>query len=328
MKTRMTAIVCALLVTAGVARAQGPADADPPLSSTTTEDILADRNRQDAMEEQLASWLALANHSKVQLAKIAVEKSNREDVRQLAQQMIDDHQALQTDLKPYLPEAVEVEKRNQTDTDAERRAVAAQHHGTLLEVIRLASKYELKLTTELFGRYEDQDFDMAYLGQQTVTHVQMLATLHAMKYYGSEEFQQFIAGAIETTTQHFQDVTLLAQRLEDDRRKQPGDATAAAGEEAEAPSVDVTVGGETAAARDEASPPTGDATADSGETAAVEDEANAPSGDTTAPGDDTAAPSDDAADAAPGDEATPPVDDGLGDLGDLQTPPSDDQTNE
>jgi predicted outer membrane protein len=193
---------------------------EPP-SGDTNQAVLDRRDSDKAVEQQLASWLAMSHHANVELAKVAAVKSDNEAVRQLAQQMVKDHTSLLDDLKPFLPEEVEpadAEARNDTGTRAEEREIARQNHEVLLDVRRRSSNYELALTKQLFEKYEGQDFDMAYLGQQTVAHVQMMATLHAMKDYGSKEFQQIVAGGTETVKQHFQHVQALSKRLEDDRR--------------------------------------------------------------------------------------------------------------
>ena len=81
-----------------------------------------------------------------------------------------------------------------------------------------AAKIKLQMTKDLLSKYEGQDFDMGYLGQQTVAHLDMLAHLHAVKDIGPPEFQELVEEGIKGTTEHMEQVLMLSHKLEDKER--------------------------------------------------------------------------------------------------------------
>ena len=89
--------VLALALNASPVRAQAPA-ADAPATSpatpVTTATPSVNNDDRDIMQD-----LAHAHHAELESARLALEKSKSERVRQFAQQMIDDHTQAQIDLQ-------------------------------------------------------------------------------------------------------------------------------------------------------------------------------------------------------------------------------------
>ena len=89
--------VLALALNASPVRAQAPA-ADAPATSPATPVTPAtpsvNNDDRDIMQD-----LAHAHHAELESARLALEKSKSERVRQFAQQMIDDHSQAQIDLQ-------------------------------------------------------------------------------------------------------------------------------------------------------------------------------------------------------------------------------------
>jgi putative membrane protein len=87
----------ALALNASPVRAQAPA-ADAPATSPATPAVPAtpsvNNDDRDIMQD-----LAHAHHAELESARLALEKSKSERVRQFAQQMIDDHTQAQIDLQ-------------------------------------------------------------------------------------------------------------------------------------------------------------------------------------------------------------------------------------
>ena len=84
----------ALALNASPVRAQAPA-ADAPATTPNTPAAPSISNEdRDIMQD-----LAHAHHAALESARLALEKSKSERVRQFAQQMIDDHSQAQTDLQ-------------------------------------------------------------------------------------------------------------------------------------------------------------------------------------------------------------------------------------
>ncbi len=76
----------------------------------------------------------------------------------------------------------------------------------------------LKMTKEMLGSYEGQDFNMAFLGQQCVAHTMMLAELKAIESVGPQELKQIASRAAGKVQQHLDKAKSIAQKLEDDRK--------------------------------------------------------------------------------------------------------------
>ena len=89
--------VLALTLNASPVRAQAPAD-DAPANTATSPATPAtpsvSNDDRDIMQD-----LAHAHHAELESARLALEKSKSERVRQFAQQMIDDHSQAQIDLQ-------------------------------------------------------------------------------------------------------------------------------------------------------------------------------------------------------------------------------------
>ena len=174
--------------------------------------------------QEVAAWLILGNEAEIALGHLALEKSQNDAVRDFAQQMVKDHTAFSAKLKKFIPGAVSAKPQAgiaRPDADASRprpsaaeQAVAKQQHSGMLEMGREAAQLELAMTKQLLGKYEGQDFDMGYLGQQMGAHIKMMACLTAAQDVGPQEFQTTIAEGLVTTREHMQHAEQLAAKLE------------------------------------------------------------------------------------------------------------------
>lgn len=80
-----------------------------------------------------------------------------------------------------------------------------------------ACENSLQMTKEMLQDYQGQDFQMAFLGQQIVRHVNMLAELQAIESTGPQELQPIAQTAIQKVKSHLEQSKQLAQRFEDER---------------------------------------------------------------------------------------------------------------
>jgi len=100
-----------------------------------------------------ATWLktvAAANFFEIETSKVALEKSQNEDIKTFAQEMIDDHTKA-----------------------AEKLAVVLQQEGTELPPRALAPKQDDALA--LLKKADGKDFDAAYLGVQRGAHIEAVS---------------------------------------------------------------------------------------------------------------------------------------------------------
>jgi predicted outer membrane protein len=223
-------------VPAVVADDQAPANKDQPQAQAVqqADQQQADQQKADAqnkekaqnnttqanpidnkMQEGLASCLALSNHAEIEMAKLALERTQNADVRKLAQQMLDDHTAAAEKLKQFMPRV----HATADQSASQENQLANLNHDVMQKLMQKIAQNELTMTKEVLMRYEGQDFDMGYLGQQILAHTQMLAKLYAMQDLGTPEFQTTLKDMTGTVKEHFKHATHLSLQLEgrDDR---------------------------------------------------------------------------------------------------------------
>lgn len=205
------------------------------------------------VKEAILKKLHKANQAEIELAKLAQERTDNAEVRQLAQTIVQDHQALNTELEKCLnekqagPSATNRSNRSplnrpEADRDVtnrertpgavattrpqltDRRNADAQETvpPQLCRIGEEACDNALKMKKEMLGNYQGQDFNMAFLGQQLVSHTMMLAELKAIQSTGPEDLKEITEKAIGKVEQHRNRAKQLAKKLEDDQRSTRG----------------------------------------------------------------------------------------------------------
>jgi predicted outer membrane protein len=94
----------------------------------------------------------------------------------------------------------------------------AQVPHQLTQIMDEACDNSLKMTKEMLSKYEGQDFQMAFLGQQCVAHIYQLAELKAIENSGPEELKSVAGEASKKVEAHLEQAKQLAKKLEDDRK--------------------------------------------------------------------------------------------------------------
>jgi len=79
----------------------------------------------------------------------------------------------------------------------------------------------LKSAKEELGRYEGDDFDKAYMGQQIVAHMKTKDELTVLKNYASSQLQQEIESSLETVEGHLKE----ARKIMDEQKEQGSKGT-------------------------------------------------------------------------------------------------------
>lgn len=163
---------------------------------------------------QLAGMFILGNQAEVELGNLAIEKSQNEDVRELAQTMVKDHTAFIAKLNKFAGhQGNQAVRTDDVRSTTGARPQANHSHDAMADLQRKAAALELSMTKQLLSQYEGQDFDMGYLGQQCVAHTKMLACMTAAKDVGPEDFQATIAEGLNTTREHLQHVKQIAATI-------------------------------------------------------------------------------------------------------------------
>jgi len=169
-----------------------------------------------------AKTLALANHDEIALSKIALDRTQNADLKQLAQTIVDDHSRLNHQLLQIVPSA-STASRDTPSGKGERKTAdfdsqCGQALARICEINRQAAENQLQQSRIMLGDYQGQDFDMAFLSMQIGDHSWLLAELQAITGVGTSGFQQIVQETMQKVQKHKQLATSLAKRLEDDRR--------------------------------------------------------------------------------------------------------------
>ena len=163
------------------------------------------------VEQALVMKLEKANQAGIELAQLAQQKSDNQDVRQFAQTLIDDHQSLNQDLK-------KLGMKSRSATAANHSTQMAMVPRELCRIGELACQNTLTMTKEMLGKHQGQDFNMAFLGQQCIAHMMMLAELKAIETEGPTELRPFATSAATKVEKHLDKAKQLAKKLQDDSK--------------------------------------------------------------------------------------------------------------
>ena len=196
--------------------------------------------------QALVQKLIKSNEAEIELAKLAQQKSDNQEVKQFAQMLIQDHQALNQTLKQHAGNSQSGQSQthqsttgqsqtgqSQTGNNASTGNQPATHSQTtsdrmtqwgtqtvpkeLCQIGEQAYDNALKMTKEMLNNYEGQDFNMAFLGQQTVAHTILLAELQAIESNGPQTLQPIVQQASSKVQMHLEKTKQLAKKFEDDR---------------------------------------------------------------------------------------------------------------
>jgi len=221
------AAVIALATVMGIASSQAqqtnlkPGLTPPTVQSEAKPNSPADRDdskraKKDShagvtVEQALVMKLKKANQAQIELAQLAQQKTDNQEVRQLAQTLIDEHQALNQDLKK-----IDMKSNAATSTNQSSQTPMVPHE--LCQIGEQACQNTLTMTKEMLNKHQGQDFNMAFLGQQCVAHTMMLGELKAIESDGPSGLRQFSNQAAAKVEKHLEKAKQLAKKLQDDSK--------------------------------------------------------------------------------------------------------------
>ncbi|WP_037254155.1 DUF4142 domain-containing protein [Rhodopirellula europaea] len=164
------------------------------------------RQQQPTVTQAIVQKLQKANENEIELAKMAMQKTDHSELKQLTQTIVRDHEALNQELQQF---------SNQNQANSQGQRVPTQ----LCQIADQACDNAMKMTKDMLTKYEGQDFQMAFLGQQCVAHTMMLAELKAIESTGPQELQPVAQEAISKVEKHLEKAKQLAKKLEDDEKQ-------------------------------------------------------------------------------------------------------------
>jgi predicted outer membrane protein len=193
----------------------------------------------DNLDQKIAVCLLLGNQEEVALAQFAQQRSQNEQVRKFAQQMIEHHQQAISKIEQAAPEAASLNLQLQAGTAGEAAAsttasgvrpasaeepVATTGAGPDQRAVQLAQSVKqecLNLTQQELAQKEGVEFDKAYIGQQIGAHIGMLAELRGSKNFATGPLQQVISEGEQMTQKHLAEAKQIMSQLKDQQGSQP-----------------------------------------------------------------------------------------------------------
>ncbi len=215
----------------------------PPVQPGQDQSRLSNNQQGVSVQDALVKKLMKANDGEIELAQMMQDKVEEKDFRQFTSMVIEDHQALNQQLKKMTsaPRAGNRENEVQPSTkpasqdnasqpnrqpaigdepnrEAQNRQAPQGHvqmglvPQQLCNIMEEACETNLKMTKEMLGQYQGSDLKMAYLGQQCVAHTMMLAELKAIHDQGPNELKSVAQQAMPKVQHHLDMAKQLSKK--------------------------------------------------------------------------------------------------------------------
>jgi predicted outer membrane protein len=170
-------------------------------------DQSANGEQGEKLNYAIAACLLDHNKAEVELAKMAVEHSKNDDVKQFAEQMVKDHSQMVDKLQQFVGSHEPTDRRSQIDRKINERCAESM-------------RKELESKT-------GHEFDAAYVGSQIGGHMQMLAAVEVLSDETSGDLQSIVKEAKPVVEKHLKQAKDLmeksgarqASRTRDDRSR-------------------------------------------------------------------------------------------------------------
>ena len=165
------------------------------------------------VKEAIVQKLLKGNEATIEIVKMAMEKSDNEEVKKLCALIIKDHEACVQKLQQLKGQ----ENQSQQSTQANNYVATVPQE--LCKISEQACENSLKMTKEMLGKYDGDEFNMAFVGFQCVAHTMMLAELKAIESVGPKELNEVAKDGISKTEKHLEKFKQLAKKLDKDEKK-------------------------------------------------------------------------------------------------------------
>jgi len=165
-------------------------------------------------DQELAACLIIDNQSEVDAGKFALAHSQNQEVKQFAQQMVDQHGQMIQKLQPF---AGAQAAATQAGTNQAGANAAAGHQAGGLDHVafkrELAAQCKQTMEREL-GQKQGAEFDKCYMTAQVQMHLHAIDTMKVAQNHSSAELRAALDEGIATATQHLEHAKTLAKQFE------------------------------------------------------------------------------------------------------------------
>ena len=193
----------------------------------------------DNLDQKIAVCLLLGNQEEVALSQFAQQRSQNEQVRKFAQQMIEHHQEAISKIEQAAPEAANLNLQLRGGTEGEAAVstsasgvrpasaeepvatTSAGHDQRAVQLVQSVKQECLNLTQQELAQKQGVEFDKAYIGQQVGAHIGMLAELRGSKNFATGQLQQVISEGEQMTQKHLAEAKQIMSQLKDQQSSQP-----------------------------------------------------------------------------------------------------------
>ncbi|MEM7782646.1 MAG: DUF4142 domain-containing protein [Planctomycetota bacterium] len=159
------------------------------------------------LSQHLANKLRLGNEAIIELGELAINKANSDKVKDFAQRLVDDHKAVNDEIIREFPP-------NEGNEDPGSNPLLNR----LEEINSKAIESKTNATLEMLNQYNDQEFDMGFIGIQQAGHTAMIAALESMSDSGNEKFQKIVDKQISASKEHLKIAENIAESLYSDQQ--------------------------------------------------------------------------------------------------------------
>ena len=228
----------------------------PPTSQQPRSNTDVNRTGQTgatANDAILATWLIVDNENEVALSRIALQKAQSAEVKQFAQQMVDDHGRMIQKLQQFSGSSMrgttggtaggsndpskrttDDPSKRTTDDPMKRTADAKDSKGeypagqpaeasgvrTMAggldheRLIRDLGRQCQESATKLLMEKQGADFDRCYMGMQLGAHMKAVDTLEVFRNHASPNLRPVVEEALPTVQMHLQHVKDIVKKTE------------------------------------------------------------------------------------------------------------------
>jgi predicted outer membrane protein len=163
-------------------------------------------------DRALTQLLILGNQKEIATSQFAQGHASADSVKNFAQRMIREH----TDFVDRLQQVALGARQGQgaQTSSAGQQQQQPQAQDPLLGLIEQIGQRDIQLTQQELQRHQGTEFDAAYIGQQLVAHLEMLAALQASEQHASPQLKQLINQGVQVTEQHLNEARGIMSQLQ------------------------------------------------------------------------------------------------------------------
>lgn len=172
-------------------------------------------------DQEIAQCLAIGNQEEIALARLAQQKASSKEVKDFAEQLMQDHTKALDSLKQFGAQKVQLGASGALEqANQQRPARAAQAGGAtggrqfdFVEVKERIAEQCLADSQKEWSEKKAEDAEMCYVGSQLVAHKQMIAAQKVLRDYASPQLQATIDQSLSATQAHLKHAEKLLDSL-------------------------------------------------------------------------------------------------------------------